>query len=78
MTYWATLWYAGAVVLQIAYEGQTLGECEAITNVMISDIQASYADPAKIEELSKSMFPTNQFEVSCETEQLPIDEAYAE
>lgn len=72
MTYWATLWYAGAVVFQLGYEGQTLNDCELLTHIMRSDIEESYADPSKIEELSRSQFPTNQFAVSCETEVLPI------
>jgi hypothetical protein len=77
MTYWATLWYAGAVVLQIGSEGQTLNDCEMLRTVMITDIEQSYANPEKIDELSKSMFPTDEFSVSCETEQLAIDEKYA-
>jgi hypothetical protein len=77
MTYWATLWYAGAVVLQIGSEGQTLNDCEMLRTVMITDIEQSYANPEKINELSKSMFPTDEFSVSCETEQLAIDEKYA-
>ena len=78
MTYWATLWYAGAVVMQIGYEGQTLSDCEALTRTMMIDITASYSDSTKIDALSQSMFPTNQFDTSCETEKLPIDERYAE
>jgi hypothetical protein len=77
MTYWASLWYAGAVVLQLGYEGQTLNDCELLTRMMREDIEESYADPSKIEELSQSPFPTNQFTVSCETEVLPTAKAYA-
>lgn len=76
MTYWATLWYAGAVVMQIGFEGQTLNDCEMLTTVMKTDIEQSYADPEKIDDLARSMFPTNQFTVTCETEVLVIDEKY--
>jgi hypothetical protein len=77
MTYWATLWYAGAVVIQIGNEGQSLNDCEVIQQMMLTDIAQSYADPEKIDELTLSMFPTNQFEVTCETEQMLPDEKYA-
>jgi hypothetical protein len=53
-------------------------DCELLTRMMRSDIEESYADPSKIEELSRSPFPTNQFTVSCETEVLPTAKAYAE
>ena len=45
MTYWATLWYAGAVVLQLGSEGQNLNDCEMLTTMMLTDIKQSYADP---------------------------------
>lgn len=77
MTYWATLWYAGAVVLQLGNEGQTLNDCEMLTKLMISDIQQSYADPMLKTQLDLTMFPTNEFTVTCETEVLVIDEKYA-
>jgi hypothetical protein len=76
MTYWATLWYAGAVVMQLGFEGQTLNDCEMLTSMMKIDIEQSYADPKKLDELARSMFPTNQFEATCETEILVIDERY--
>ena len=76
MTYWATLWYAGAVVMQLGFEGQTLNDCEMLTSMMKIDIEQSYADPKKLDELARSMFPTNQFETTCETEILVIDERY--
>ena len=78
MTYWATLWYAGAVVLQLGGNNMSLPECNALSKLMLDDIQASYQDKSKIFKLEKSMFPTNKFTVTCETEMLPIDEKYAE
>ena len=77
MTYWATLWYAGAVVLQLGSEGQTLNDCEMLTKMMMIDIEATYSDPEKSKELATTMFPNNQFKTTCETEQLPTDEKYA-
>lgn len=78
MTYWATLWYAGAVVIQLGSEGQTLNDCEMLTKLMISDIEHSYADPVLKAQLDTTMFPTNEFSATCETEQLATDERYAQ
>lgn len=78
MTYWATLWYAGAVVLQLGSEGQTLNDCEMLTKLMISDIERSYADPVLKAQLDLSMFPTDEFSATCETEKLATDEKYAQ
>jgi hypothetical protein len=77
LTYLATLWYAGAVVLQIGYEGQTLNDCEVLTKIMMVDIEQSYNDPTMIDDLATSMFPTNQFVATCETEILETDQRYA-
>lgn len=76
MTFWATLWYAGAVVVTMGHSGQTLSECEVLTRMMMIDIENSYNDQATMNNLATSMFPTNQFYTSCETERLPIDEEY--
>jgi len=78
MTYWATLWYAGTVVLTMGSEGQSLNDCELIGRAMMQDITASYANPKKQQELQYSVFPENQFTVTCETERLPIDKRYME
>ena len=78
MTYWATLYYAGAVVLSMGYEGQTLNECNMLGQVMMYDITSAYMDPAMEAQLAASMFPTDEFSFACETEQLPVDEKYAE
>lgn len=76
MTYWATLWYAGAVVFQLGFEGQTLNDCEVLIKMISTDIEQSYKDPSKIPELEKSMFPTNEFKATCETKVLVTDEKY--
>lgn len=78
MTYWATLWYAGSVVLTMGFEGQTLNDCEMLGQVMMLDVTSAYADPEMEQQLAASEFPTDQFSFSCETERLPVDEKYAE
>lgn len=78
MTFWATLWYAGAVVVSMGYEGQTEQECKTITSRMQADVVASYADAETLADITAlGIFPTNQFTVSCENVQLPVDEKYA-
>lgn len=76
MTYWATLWYAGTVVLQLGHEGQTLNDCEMLTTMMMRDVETAYENQETMNNLATSMFPTNEFEATCETEVLVIDEAY--
>jgi hypothetical protein len=77
MTYWATLWYSGAVVMQLGYEGQTADECLSLTRTMTLDLEQSYAEPENIDPQTLFMFPTKEFAVSCEMEELGIDEKYA-
>jgi len=76
MTYWATLWYAGTVVITMGYEGQTLDQCEILSEMILADVVSAYEDDAL--ELELTIFPTNKFSVSCEDEMLPIDESYME
>lgn len=79
MTYWATLWYAGAVVLSMGYEGQSLNDCNMLGQVMMYDITSAYMDPALEAELAASVFSTvDLFSFTCETERLPTDERYME
>ena len=78
MTYWATLWYAGSVVITMGYEGQTLNECNMLGQVMMYDVTTAYMDPAIQEQLADSVFPTDEFSFSCESERLPVDEKYAQ
>lgn len=78
MTFWATLWYAGSVVLTLGYEGQTLEQCNYIGEQMMYDITGAYMDPALAAELAASVFPTDEFSFACETERLPVDERYME
>ena len=76
MTIWATLWYAGAVVLTIGYEGQTLEQCNQIGKLIMHDISTAYADPKIKTDLANTIFPTDEFGFTCETEMLPIDQMY--
>jgi hypothetical protein len=76
MTYWATLWYAGSVVITMGHEGQSLNDCNMIGQVMMYDVTSAYMDPAMQEQLADSVFPTDQFSFTCEIERLPIDEEY--
>lgn len=76
MTYWATLWYAGSVVITLGSEGQTLNDCNMLGRVMMYDIATAYMDPDRAAELADSVFPTDEFSFTCETERLPIDERY--
>lgn len=76
MGYWATLWYAGAVVISMGGENMSLDECENLTNSMISDINSSYSDEKKVAELKGTMFETNEFSVTCETEYKETDPRY--
>jgi len=77
MTFWATLWYAGSVVLTLGYEGQTEDQCNQIGTIILEDIDTAYSDPAFKEQIDSSLFPVDLFSYSCETQNLPIDERYA-
>ena len=76
MTYWVTLWYAGAVVMTMGYEGQTLKECENLRKIILQDITMAYMEEP--ERMSTTMFPDHKFKTTCESERLPIDENYTE
>ncbi len=76
MTYWATLWYAGSVVITMGYEGQTLNDCDMIGEVMMLDIVTAYADPERESLLADSVFPTDEFSFTCEPTRLPVDGKY--
>jgi len=78
MEWWTTLWYAGAVVMQLGGENVSYNECVFLKDIMQKDIEQSYADPEKLDKLTQSMFPTNQFSVTCENEILAIDPKYLE
>lgn len=64
LTFWATVWYAGAVVMVLGYEGQTLDQCNNLTRIIIDDIAKTYENPS--DEIKNSIYPTNKFAVTCE------------
>jgi hypothetical protein len=76
MTYWATLYFAGKVVLTMGYTGQTLAQCQTITKLMIEDVENHYQ--VGTDNVLLSMFPTNEFTATCETEMLDVDPEYKE
>jgi len=79
MTFWATLWYSGAVVLSMGYEGQTEDQCNHIGKMIMNDITTAYSDPDTLSDIVDiGVFPTDQFSFSCENEQLLTDERYIE
>jgi hypothetical protein len=67
MTFWATLYYAGVVVLTMG-SFETLDQCQELTSRMESDIFVTYTDPSPA--LVTGPFPTNEFTATCETQQL--------
>lgn len=76
MTFWATLWYAGSVVLTMGFEGQTMKQCEDLAEIMMLDITSAYDQ--NLPGLETSIFPTDKFYATCEKELLVIGEKYAE
>lgn len=77
MTYWATLWYAGSVMITLGYEGQSFNDCNMLGRVMMFNITSAYMDPILSDDLAESPFPVvDEFSFSCETELLPINERY--
>ena len=78
MTFWATLYFAGQVVITMGVEGQTLATCETLTAMMLTDIAIGYANPDDSDVLALDWFPTNQFTASCETTRLNTDPKYME
>ena len=67
MTYWATLFYAGQVVLTLGFEGDIgKANCEALIEVMMDDISTVYSDPVTKAEVEASMFPKQEeFKAEC-------------
>lgn len=76
MTYWATIWYAGSVVLTMGYEGQTLEQCNKLGEVIMHDITTAYDDPKITSVIEESMFPEDKFYFTCEKKMLPTDKKY--
>ena len=64
ITFWATVWYAGTVVMVLGYEGQSLDQCKTLSTIIKNDIYSTYENPT--EEIINSIYPTNKFAVTCE------------
>lgn len=64
LTFWATVWYAGSVVMVLGYEGQTLDQCNKLSTIIKDDITKTYENPS--DEIKNSIYPTNKFAVTCE------------
>ena len=64
ITFWATVWYAGTVVMVLGYEGQSLDQCNSLSQIIVDDISKTYETPT--EEIKNSIYPTNKFSVTCE------------
>jgi hypothetical protein len=64
VTFWATVWYAGTVVMVLGYEGQNADQCNTLSQIIENDIAATYENPT--EEVTNSIYPTNEFSVTCE------------
>ena len=70
----ATLWYAGTVVLVM--ETTSPESCDVIMNMMLEDTTAAYEDNDTERQLMNGMFPINAWDATCETERLEIDLRY--
>jgi hypothetical protein len=64
ITFWATVWYAGTVVMVLGYEGQSLDQCNTLSQIIKDDIALTYENPT--DEIKNSIYPTNKFAVTCE------------
>lgn len=70
MTYWATLWYAGQVVMTISFDGMSLEHCNELKQVIMEDIQNGFVE--NIEELEAEGFSDpSLWKATCETKELP-------
>ena len=73
--FYATLWYAGLVVLAFQ-DPLTIGDCNLIGQQIMYDITETYSDPARVEQLQSTEFPTDQWSFSCEQEPQTPDIRY--
>jgi len=64
---YATIWYAGIVILSMGYQGMTDQECHSLTTVMRNDIHDAYVENNN-EPING--YEKQYFEVTCENENL--------
>lgn len=75
MEIFATLWYAGTVVMVM--ETTSPESCDVIKTMMLEDTTAAYEDNDTERQLMNSMFPTNEWTATCESDRLEIDTRYS-
>jgi hypothetical protein len=68
----ATLWYAGAVVLVMGSKTMTLDQCNDLKAVMMEDIKTAYQDPNKSIVLEGDGFFFEKWKVTCEQDKIDI------
>jgi hypothetical protein len=74
MTFWATLYFAGKVVITLGPPGG-LAECQELAAIMIADTNTAYIQQPDV--FVDTPFPTNKFTVECESTRLPPHADYA-
>lgn len=74
MEMFATLWYAGAVVLSL--ETPNLEVCESLASTMLDDIHITYTE--RPGDLANMWLDADEFEATCEPEFHPTDPRYRE
>jgi hypothetical protein len=62
----ATLWYAGVVVMWMGFQGMSSDVCESIKKQMETDIENSYSDPVIAKDLLYDGFELDGWNVTCE------------
>lgn len=66
----ATLWYAGAVMLTLGYSGMTQGECNNLKSVMEQDIYNAYQNIESATALEADGLRYENWKVTCEPQRL--------
>ena len=74
MTFWATLYFTGKVVIALGFN--ELEDCNDMIATMETDTNAAYIE--KPEVFADTIFPTNQFTYVCETERKPSHADYTQ
>jgi hypothetical protein len=68
----ATLWYAGAVVLVLGFQGMSSEECNSLKSIMEHDIYNAYQDHESALALQNDGFYYENWKVTCEPQQLDL------
>lgn len=62
----ATVWYAGVVMLSLGFSEMTSTQCSELKQVMEQDIYNAYQDPEKKILLIEDGYVYEQWKVTCE------------